>query len=80
MDCLEGLEAMQEQCDRAKARIHGLAGWRTLQFMDADEEAAFTTNEFRSSRDTIIVSACSSALMSQGRAEVHAICLTASNP
>ena len=46
---------MEEQRLLAKSRIHGWAGWQTLQYVDAAEEADFVANDFKSSRDTILL-------------------------
>ena len=51
-----GMDDMEEQHLRAKARIHGSwAGWSSLQYIDAEEEAAFMANDFRRSRDVTLV-------------------------
>jgi len=43
---------------RARARIFGWANsWRSLQFIDAMEELDFVASDFKSSRNTTLVSA-----------------------
>ena len=43
------MDDMEEQLLLAKARIHGWAGWHSLQYIDAQEERAFVANDFKSS-------------------------------
>ena len=45
---------MEAQLLLAKSRIQW-AGWRMLEYIDADEEAAFMATDFKSSRDVTLV-------------------------
>lgn len=45
----------EEQHILARARIHGWAGWRSLQYIDAEEEALFMANDFKGSRYVTLV-------------------------
>jgi len=49
------MEEIVQQHQLAKARIHGWGGWYSLQYKDAEEEAAFVASDFKSSRDATML-------------------------